>query len=56
MGKNNGKLILGKTLLKVTLITKNNIYPSLIYLKGHPNNYLVTNDKYHTYHLLFIRG
>jgi len=50
---------MGGILIKVILVTRNNIYPSLIYLEGHPSNYLVNNGKhliYHTYHFLFTRG
>jgi hypothetical protein len=47
---------MGRTLIKVISVTKNNIHPSLIYLEGHPSNYLVTSGKYPTYHLLFIKG
>jgi hypothetical protein len=37
---------------KIIITTKNNI---LIYLEGHPNNYLIISDKYFIYHLLFTR-
>jgi hypothetical protein len=53
MGQNNHKVILGGTLIKIILVTRNNIYLNLVYLKGHPSNYLVTNGKYPIYHLLF---
>ncbi len=43
MGQNNHKVILGGTLIKIILVTRNNIYLSLVYLKGHPSNYLITN-------------
>jgi hypothetical protein len=36
---------MGGTLIKVISVTKNNIHPSLIYLEGHPSNYLVTSDR-----------
>jgi len=38
------------------LITINNIYHSLVYLEGHPNNYLITSAKSLIYHFLFIKG
>jgi len=47
---------MGEFLIKIILITKNNIYPNLVYWKGHFNNYLVINGKYPSYHLLFIKG
>jgi hypothetical protein len=53
MGQNNKKVILGGILIKIILVTRKNIYLNLVYLKGHPNNYLVINGKYHTHHLLF---
>jgi hypothetical protein len=42
--------------MKVILVFRNNIYPNIVYLKEHSNNYLVINGKYFTYHLLFTRG
>ncbi len=53
MGQNNQKVKLGGTLIKIILVTRNNMYFSLINLKGHPSNILVTNGKYPTHHLLF---
>jgi hypothetical protein len=47
---------MGNFIIKLILITRNNIYHSLVYLKGHPSNYLITSGKYLTYHLLFIKG
>jgi hypothetical protein len=47
---------MGNFIIKLILITRNNIYHSLVYLKRHPSNCLNTNGKYPTYHLLFIKG
>jgi hypothetical protein len=55
MGQNNQKLIMRNFIIKVMLITRNNIYHSLVYLEGHLSNYLITSGKYPTYHLLFIK-
>jgi hypothetical protein len=53
MGQNNQKVVLGGTLIKIILVIKNSIYFSLVYLKRHPSNYLITNGKYPIYHILF---
>jgi hypothetical protein len=42
--------------MKVISVFTNNIYLNIVYLEEHPNNYLVINGKYFTYHLLFTRG
>ncbi len=42
MGQNNQTLILGRILIKLILIIRNDIYPNLFYLKGHLSNYLIT--------------
>jgi hypothetical protein len=47
---------MGEILIILILIIINNIYPILVYLKGHFSNYLVINGKYPGYHLLFNRG
>ncbi len=47
---------MGGTLIKVISITKNNIHPSLIYLEGHPSNYLVTSDKTWDFFLTHLSG
>jgi hypothetical protein len=47
---------MGNFIIKVMLITRNNIYHSLVYLEGHPSNYLIISGKYPIYHFLFIKG
>jgi hypothetical protein len=47
---------MGNFLIKIILITINNIYYNLVYFKGHLSNYLVINGKYLNYHLLFFKG
>ncbi len=47
---------MGNFTIKVIVITRNNIYHNLVYLEGHPSNYLITSGKYPTYHLIFIKG
>jgi hypothetical protein len=47
---------MGENITKVISIIINNIYHNLVYLEGHPSNYLITSGKFPTYHLLFIKG
>jgi hypothetical protein len=49
---------MGGIIIKIILVTTNNIYISLVYLEGHPNNYLIINGEhliYPTCHFLFTK-
>jgi hypothetical protein len=46
---------MGGIIIKIILVSRNNIYPNLTYLEGHPSNYLIINGKHPTHHFIFTK-